>query len=156
MKKYFYLFILSLFCLNFTLGSFVFSLPANASFELIKSSEFDTIYYVDSYGVRHPFPNQITYQSWYGNDFSKVVSLSAKSLQNFELGKNITIRPGKFLVKVRTSPKVYAVEQGGVLREISNEIVAELLYGKDWNKKIIDIPDVFFGDYEIGEIGRAA
>ncbi len=145
---------ITFFILIFSLslfGDFYYSPSAQASIELVKSSEYDTIYYVDSYGARHPFPNKITYQSWYGNDFSKVITISAKLMENYPLGKNITIRPGKYLAKVRTSPKVYALEQGGVLREIQNEIVAELLYGKGWNQKIVDIPEVFFGDYEIGK-----
>ncbi|MBU0569822.1 hypothetical protein KKB40_03500, partial [Patescibacteria group bacterium] len=134
------------------LGSFSFIKPADADWELVRSKDFGTIYYIDSLGLRHPFPNLTTYQSWYGNDFSKVLSVPNDFLSNYPLGKNITIRPGTYLVKVRTAPQVYTVEQGGVLREIQNESIAEEIYGADWTSRVVDLPDVFFDDYSIGEI----
>ena len=133
------------------LGNFLLIPATAAGLELVKSKDFGTVYYIDSRGVRHPFPNEITYQSWYGNDFSKVVTVSSEVLANYPLGRNITIRPGTYLVKIRTAPQVYLIEQGGVLRELQNESIAESLFGEDWSKRVVDIPDVFFGDYSIGE-----
>ena len=141
-----------IFCLSFVLGGFLFIKPVNADWELVRSKDFGTIYYIDSLGIRHPFPNVTTYQSWYGNDFSKVLSVPNDFLFNYPLGKNITIRPGTYLVKVRTAPQVYTVEQGGVLREIQNESIAEEIYGEHWTSRVVDLPDVFFGDYSIGGI----
>src|SRR3989338_7429961 len=109
MKLKLALFFLIIFGLTI-LGNFLFDLPAYAAIELVKSKDFGTIYYIDGKNIRHPFPNQTTYESWYGKDFSRVVTVSNEFLANFALGKNITIRPGTFLVKVRTAPQVYAVE----------------------------------------------
>ncbi|MFA6255289.1 MAG: hypothetical protein WC675_04660 [Patescibacteria group bacterium] len=133
------------------LGNFLFVPPAAAALELVKSKDFGTVYYLDSQGLRHPFPNETTYKSWYGSDFSRIVTVSNDFLYNYPLGKNITIRPGTYLVKVRTAPQVYAVEQGGVLREIQDEYIAEAIYGQAWPKRVVDIPDVFFENYQIGE-----
>lgn len=139
------------FSLTFVLGNFLFVLPVFAAIELVKSKDFGTVYYIDSANVRHPFVNETTYRSWYGNDFSKIIIVSNDFLKNYPLGKNITIRPGTYLVKIPTAPQVYAVEQGGVLREIQNESIAEAIYGEDWAKRVVDIPDVFFGDYTAGQ-----
>lgn len=141
---------LFIFCLTFILGNFLFVGPAVAALELVRSVSFGTVYYIDSRGVRHPFPNRVTYKSWYGDDFTRVVTVSNEILANYPLAKNITVRPGTFLVKVPTAPQVYAVEQGGVLREIQNESIAAGVYGENWAERVVDIPDVFFGDYEIG------
>src|SRR3989344_1354235 len=134
-----------------TTGSFLFpTVVFGSGFELLKSVDFGTVYYIDSQGARHPFPNETTYKSWYGQDFSKITTVSSQILANYPLGKNITIRPGTYLVKVRTAPQVYTVEQGGVLRELQNESIAEGIYGENWAQRVIDVPDVFFGDYGIG------
>lgn len=130
--------------------SFLFAFPVLAAPELIKATNFDTIYYLDDHGLRHPFPNLATYQTWYGNDFSKVITLSNKVLAQYAIGYNITVRPGTKIVKVPTAPQVYAVEQGGVLREIQNESIAASIYGENWASRVIDVPEVFFGDYQIG------
>jgi len=140
-----------IFCL-IALGSFSFVKPVKADWELVKSKDFGTVYYIDSHGVRHPFPNEITYRSWYGNNFSKVLVVTNDFLFNYPLGQNITIRPGTYLVKVRTAPQVYTIEQGGVLREIQNESIAREIYGENWTSRVVDIPDVFFDDYVMGEI----
>jgi len=55
------------------------------------------------------------------------------------------------LVKIQTDPKVYAIEPGGVLREIVDQDIAEKIYGKAWAKKVIDLPDVFFDNYVMGK-----
>ena len=128
-----------------------FALPVAAAPELVKSALTKTVYYLDSAGTRHPFPNSTTYQSWYGNDFSKIIVVSNEFLSQFPLGRNITIRPGTYLVKLVTSPIVYAVEPGGVLREIKTEQIAIDIYGQNWARRVVDLPDVFFSNYQLGE-----
>ena len=133
------------------LGSFLFVTPVSAAIQLVKSADFGTVYYIDSRGVRHTFPNEVTYKSWYGNNFSQIVIVSNDFLSNYPLGDNITIRPGTYLVKIRTAPQTYTVEQGGVLRELQNESIAQAIYGQDWAKRVVDVPDVFFDNYILGE-----
>jgi len=127
-----------------------FCLPAAAALSLIRSSDTNTIYYVDDRGVRHAFPNAVTYFSWYGNEPANVLSVSNQILGQYPLGKNVTMRPGTFLIKVATASAVYAVEQGGNLRQLADESLAEKIYGPKWAARVVDVPDVFFGDYHVG------
>src|SRR3989344_7808587 len=117
---------------------------AQAAPQLLRSADFGTVYYLDDEGVRHPFPNQTTYESWYGNNFSKLVTVSNSYLAQYPLGRNITIRPGTRLVKVRTSPEVYVVTIGGVLRQLAEEELAQEFFGPHWATRVVDVPDVFF------------
>ena len=123
---------------------------AQAAPQLLRSADFGTVYYLDDEGVRHPFPHQTTYESWYGNNFSKLVTVSNDYLAQYPLGRNITIRPGTRLVKVRTSPEVYVVTIGGVLRQLAEEELAQEFFGPHWATRVVDVPDVFFGDYTLG------
>lgn len=131
---------------------FWFSHPARASVNLVKSKHSSTVYYLDGQRSRHAFPNIETYKSWYNEDFSKIVIVSDDFLSQIPLRKNMTVRPGKRLVKIPTDPKIYTVEDGGVLRHIENEGILEYFYGDDWKTRLVDIPEVFFSDYTLGEM----
>ncbi|MBN1779013.1 MAG: hypothetical protein JW816_02230 [Candidatus Buchananbacteria bacterium] len=124
--------------------------PIFAADQLIKTDNSSTVYYLDSFGVRHAFPNLVTYQSWYGADFSLVKKVSPDYLAALSLGKNITLRPGKYLVKVPSADAIYAVEQGGVLRQITDPDLLVNFYGDNWQSRLVSLPEVFFGDYIIG------
>lgn len=107
------------------------------------------VYVIGGDGKRHAFPSLSVYRSWYA-DFSDVALIDPDNLASYPLGKNVTVRPGTYLVKLTTDPKVYAVEPGSVLRPIASEEVARELYGADWAKRVIDVQDVFFGNYVKG------
>ena len=115
---------------------------------LIKGGS-SAIYYYPVDGNRYAFPNKLTFSSWF-KDFSKIITITDEQLADIPLKGNITYRPGVWMVKLQTSPKVYVVAQGGVLRWIQTEELAATLYGFDWTQKINDIPDVFFLNYEVG------
>ncbi|MEY4722608.1 MAG: hypothetical protein RLZZ324_121 [Candidatus Parcubacteria bacterium] len=106
----------------------------------------EAVYYLDKDWVRHPFPTQAIYKSWYPS-FDGVKELSPEDLAKFHLGKSIIYRPGTRLVKIPSIPKVYAVEPSGALRWIESESVAKALYGNDWNKRVDDVSETAFGDY---------
>ncbi|MDD5437631.1 MAG: hypothetical protein PHC70_00595 [Patescibacteria group bacterium] len=116
---------------------------------LIKGSGA-AVYYYATNGKRLVFPTEKTYASWYGNDYSKVVKISDSDLSSIPLGGNVTYRPGSKLVKITTDPKVYAVSKGGYLRWVKDEAMAVTLYGSDWSKKVDDVPDAFFTNYQYG------
>ena len=116
--------------------------------DLIKMEGNSSVYYFDG-AKRFVFPNEATYFSWY-SDFSGVVTIPASELQSYQLGGNVTMRPGTKLVKITTDPKVYAVEANGVLRHVQTEAQAIALYGTDWAKRVVDVPDAFFTNYSIG------
>lgn len=109
-----------------------------------------TVYIIGSDGKRYAFPDAQTHRSWYP-DTNGVARVPDAVLSAFPLGGLVTIRPGTFLVKVQTDPKVYAVEGSGTLRWIASEEVARTLYGDAWNHRIVDVPDAFFATYHSGE-----
>ena len=116
--------------------------------DLIKMEGNSAVYYFDG-AKRYVFPNDTTYFSWYP-DFSGVITIPQSELQNYQLGGNVTMRPGTKLVKITTDPSVYAVEPNGVLRKIQSEAQASALYGSDWAKRVTDVNDSYFINYTIG------
>lgn len=130
--------------------------PQGSLMKLACSSSADVndpckaVYYYATDGKRHAFPNDKIFFTWYA-DFSSVKEVSSDFLSSITLGKNVTYRPGTKMVKFQTSPTVYAVAKGGVLRPIASESVAFSLYSVTWNKQIDDISDVFYKNYVIGD-----
>lgn len=133
-------------------AAFVMPLAAEAatlaSGDLIKAS-LPAVYYYAADGKRYVFPNENTYFSWYP-DFSGVKEITDEELAVIPIGGNITIRPGTFLVKITTDPKVYAVTTGGVLHWVETEDVAQKLWLSNWATRVVDVPDSFFTNYTIG------
>lgn len=125
------------------------SARAATSGSLIKSAADRAVYYLVD-GKRYAFPNEKVYFSWYA-DFSNVITVSAAELAGYPLVGNVTYRPGLMLVKIQTDPKTYAVSRYGVLRWVTTEQLAASLYGSTWNKKVHDISDAFFTNYQIGQ-----
>jgi len=105
-----------------------------------------SVYYLDSNSKRYVFPTEKTYYSWY-KDFSGVKTITAAEMYTYDIGGNVTMRPGTWMIKLTTDPKVYAVEPGGKLRWVESETVAKKLFGANWLKKIVDVPDGFFVNY---------
>lgn len=116
---------------------------------LIKTESNSSVYYCGADGKRYVFPNLQTYSTWYA-DFSSVKTISSEALAKIMLGGNVTYRPGVKLVKITTDPRVYAVDIQGTLRLLITPQIAEKYYGVNWNKKVEDVPDVFFFDYKVG------
>ena len=118
--------------------------------DLIKSKDNPAIYYYGADGKRHAFTSELIYKSYY-SDFSKVKEVPKEQLAGLPLGSNVRLRPGTWLVKIESDPKVYAVEPGGKLRWIKKKKIAKALYGSNWNKKIIDISVALFNNYTVAE-----
>ncbi|MBI5654137.1 cupredoxin domain-containing protein [Candidatus Uhrbacteria bacterium] len=117
--------------------------------DLIKGSG-DTVYYLATDGHRYVFPNSKTYFTWF-TDFSGVKQIPDGMLSTMPLARNnVTYRPGVKMVKVTTDPKTYVVDQGGILRHVASEQLAETLYGLAWQSRIDDIPDAYFANYRVG------
>lgn len=137
-----------------TVGTGLLALPGAASAatlvsgDLIKASG-PAVYYYGSDAKRYVFPNETTFFSWF-MDFSSVKTISDAELAAIQIGGNMTIRPGTKLVKITTDPKVYAVTKCGTLHWVESESVAVSLYGSDWARRVVDVPDAFFVNYSIG------
>ncbi len=117
--------------------------------DLIKSPTSSAVYYFAQDGKRYVFPNEKTYFTWY-TDFSGVRTISAKALAAVPIGGNVTYRPGRKMVKVTTDPRTYVVDQGGILRHVTTESIAQSLYSISWKQQIDDLPDAFFTNYRVG------
>ena len=150
MRRYFYTFFAFILITSFIVP-FTATEAQSTNFkpgDLVKIESNSAVYYYGYDGKRHAFPNEPTYFTWYEN-FDSVKIITEIELAGLPLGKNIVVRPGTQLVKIVTDPKVYAVEPKGRLRHITSESDARALYGDDWNKNVIDIPDTFFIDYNV-------
>jgi len=118
--------------------------------QLVKSSSSSAVYYIDEDLSRHVFPNIRVFASWYAN-FDGVTQVDDATLSEYPLAGNVPYKPSKRLVKIQSDPKVYAVDEGGVLRWVKTEAVARALYGERWNQMVDDLSDAFFVDYAVGD-----
>lgn len=117
--------------------------------DLIRGETYSAVYYYGDDGLRYVFPNDKTYFTWYEN-FNDVKWVSDTTLATIQIGGNVTYKPGVKMLKINSDPTVYAVAGNATLRAIESEDVAQSLYGSNWNQYIDDVPDGFFGNYEIG------
>lgn len=122
--------------------------------DILKSPDSSSVYFIGLDGKRHTFPNGPTLTSW-SYSFDQIFGLildepTNEELAAYQIGKNMTVRPGTYMVKIVHDPKVYAVEPGGILRWVASEQVASELYGDDWNKQIVDIDETFWKNYTVG------
>ncbi|MDO8583799.1 MAG: hypothetical protein Q7R83_01320 [bacterium] len=137
------------------MGTLSFAGAASASSftsgDLIKAST-PAVYFYAADGKRYVFPNEKTYFSWYSN-FSSVKIITDGELASIMIGGNVTIRPGTKLIKITTDPKVYAVTgsyPSALLHWVETEAVAIALFGANWAKMVVDVPDGFFVNYSVG------
>lgn len=117
---------------------------------LLTTDSTDAVYYCGTDGQRYAFQNSKVYFSWY-EDFDDVVTVSDEEMGAIPFGGVVTYRPGVRMVKLQSSPYVYAIARNGTLRWVPSQDVAESIYGSDWSSYIDDLPDAFFNAYEIGD-----
>lgn len=116
---------------------------------LIKLATSDAVYLIGSDGKRHPFPNEVTFFSW-GYDFEDVATVDAETMASYMMGGSVTIKPGTYLVKIQSVPKVYVVAPGRSLRWLKTEAIAAELFGAAWANEVVDVSDAFWPDYTEG------
>ena len=123
--------------------------PANYINEgtLLKGKS-STIYYFGFDGKLHPFFNLAIYHSWYP-DFSGVLQVSEAKIKQYAVGRPVCVRQGTWLIKFSGQSKMYAVEPGCRLNQIRSEVEAKILYGDDWQKRILVLSPVLGGYYKI-------
>jgi len=118
---------------------------------IVKSVSNSSVYYCGEDGLRYAFADENVYFAWF-KDIIDVKIISDSELAQVPLGtKIITHRPGMRMIKVPSSPKVYAVARGGILRWVKTEATAKTLYGDNWNTQIDDLSEALFTNYTVGE-----
>ncbi len=120
------------------------TLPPGA---LIRSSA-SSLYYLGFDGKIHPFLHSSVFHSWY-EDMSDVDirQISSVALKQYEVGKPVCIRGGTWLVRFQNFPQLYAVEIGCRLFPLRSEVEAQILYGKNWEKRVITLSNLETGMY---------
>ncbi len=126
--------------------------PAAIDYEVgrwIKTTDSAAVYFLDSENIRHAYPVQSVWESYFGEDFSNVEIITTDTLAGYSLGRNVPFKTGT-LMKLPTVPKVYKVEDGAVKRWVTTEAVARSQFGDNWDSLIRLIPDSFISDYTNG------
>ncbi len=144
---------LAILIMVFLIGSIAMSTIAKSEIQagsVFKVKKQSTVYYLGEDGARYVFFNAKVFYSWFDN-FDDVIEIESDELSEYDLGDNVSYKPGVLLVKTQNNRKVYTVSQGGVLHWLKNENVAKRLYGENWNLLIDDIPESFFFSYQIGD-----
>ncbi len=117
---------------------------------VIRTASSPTVYYCGRDGGRYVFQNEGTYFSWY-EDFDDVETVTDEVMGDIPIKGSVTYKPGSYLLKLPSVPKVYAVGAGGVLHWIPSADIAEALYGQDWATMVRDLPESLYPAYELGE-----
>jgi len=118
--------------------------------KLLRTLDTSAVYYIADDGLRYVFPNANIFHSWYEN-FDGVETIEPESLADYPFGGVMPYKPGKRMVKMKTSPKVYLVAEDGSLRWVKTERLARRLYGEQWMHMIDDLPESFFVQYDEGD-----
>ena len=113
--------------------------------DLVKINGSSAVYYIDN-GFRYSFPFQRIYTEYFDYDFSKVKTVSKEDLATFQLRGNILL-PDQTLIKTSSQNNVYEVVNGQAGWVTLDRVKA--LRGDNWESFIIDVPDVFFMEYQM-------
>ena len=128
-----------------------FSIPAQAldikSGDII-TAEDSPLYYVGFDGKIHSFPNAAVYHSWFV-DFEDVAHVEKSVLAQYQIGWPICVRPGTWLITFAGADRIYAAEPGCGLRPLRGEVEAFILFGKYWNKRVVELDTVHKSFYRI-------
>ncbi|MBI5077438.1 hypothetical protein HZB94_03590 [Candidatus Falkowbacteria bacterium] len=115
----------------------------------IKTGSSKAVYFLDKSNVRHCYPTQAIWESYFGADFSAVKKISDAEMAEYALGANVPFKFGT-LMKIPSINKVYYVSKNGVLSWIPTADIAATLFGSTWAKKVKDLPESFWTDYKVG------
>lgn len=131
--------------------SITYEEPANhIPEETLLKGESDTVYYLGYDGRIHPYLHAVVFHS-YTQNYSQIRYVSNQTLRQYQIGEPVCVRPGTWLVKFESLPRVYAVEPGCRLRPIRSEVEAFVLYGSRWQERMLEIAPAFEFFYHIDE-----
>ncbi len=122
---------------------FVYAAYTPQKSDLIKAPFTTALYYVDEDGMKHLFPTEPIFWTWFGGGWrsQSVIRISPKELEKLPTGDNIMSRPGTNLIKFDDDNRVFAVTTGGRLCQVIEN------YGYQWPDRIITIQSAFKKGY---------
>ncbi len=132
------------------------ALPLHAQTDIsdgsyIKGTSFSAVYALHE-GERHPFLNETIFFT-YESSFAEVMEISDDALAEYPMGSPAAPNAGS-LVKIQSSPKVYAVSgtiDAPVLHWIPSEEIARNEYGAAWASQVIDLPPTMWSIFSFGD-----
>lgn len=107
------------------------------------------VYYRDSKGSRHPFPNERVFMSWF-TSYAGLTEMSLAEISAIPLGRSVYYRPGMVLVKFPSVPKVYELDRTGYFRWIVDEQTAIKLHGSGWAGYVVDESEAYYSQFRFG------
>jgi hypothetical protein len=118
----------------------------------IKLPDQSAVYFLDNDDVRHAYPTQAIWESYFEDDFSFVEVINPTKMAGYSLGRNVPFKSGT-LMKIPSVPKVYMIGNNGNMEWVKTEAKAIELYGSSWASLVRDLPESFFLDYsEVGTL----
>ena len=115
----------------------------------IKLADKTAVYHLDSNNIRHAYPTQAVWESYWEEDFSFVETIDADEMASYALGRNVPFKSGG-LIKIPSVPKVYYVSQNASIHWVTKEATAKSMFGSNWASTVKDLPESFFLDYSVG------
>lgn len=116
----------------------------------IRAEHYDTVYYIDDARHRHPVINEQTFFTW-ESSFKDALTVTDATLGALPLDRPLLPKPGVVLVKIQSTPFVFAIGVNAhgmpTLRRIPDESTAQSLYGNAWADYVIDIEPTLFGQF---------
>ncbi len=127
---------------------------------LIKSESSSMVYYYASNGKRYVFTGKDVLASWYDSSqdlltgtstmCQNVKQISATQMGAITIGGNVDIRPGTYVVKIASDPKLYVISRGRTIRPLATSGLAEQIFPGTSTQRLRIIPDAYFVGYKIG------
>ena len=112
----------------------------------VRARNTSTIFYIDEYGVRHPFLDDVTFFSWF-ETYEDVEVIEITEMITYQFGSPMIPKPDTVLVKSKNSPNVYLLLHNPddpmrpYIRWIESEEVANAIYGNQWSEYVVDVPN---------------
>jgi hypothetical protein len=117
---------------------------------LVKSPESPAVYLAAADGLRYSISTESEFYGWY-QDFASLRTIPATELAAMHLGGTVLLKPNYRPVKLANSPRVYTVSADGELRWVTNGQTMTDLYGADWNRLVVTVPDYTWPNYRLGQ-----
>ena len=136
----------SSFYINYEVAAVDFPVLDFETGRFIKLADQPAVYFLGADNVRHAYPTQKIWESYWGSYFSQVEVVTNDAMAGYNLGRNVTFKTGT-LMKIPSVPKVYQVQNTGEIRWVPDELTANLLFGEGWASLVKDLPESFFTDY---------